>query len=112
MFPWPDSQTRLRIDTFMRAALHDPERGYYARRIREVGARGDFATSASLSGSLGRAIGHWANHSLRECRCRDLIELGPGNGELAAAVLASLPWPRRMRIRLHLVETSTPLRQR
>jgi SAM-dependent MidA family methyltransferase len=48
---------------------------------------------------------------LRESGCRDLIEMGPGQGTLAAAVLRQLPWSLRWRIRLHLVETSAPLRQ-
>ena len=96
----------------MEAALHDPERGYYARRIRNVGIRGDFSTTPTLSGTLGRAIGAWAADALADTGCRDLIELGPGSGELAHAVMSALPWHRRLRTRLHLVETSSPLRDR
>lgn len=110
MFPWSDPPEALRFDRFMAAALHDPQRGYYARRIRSVGHRGDFTTAASLSPALGRAVGAWAAEALRETRCRDLIELGPGTGVLSAAVLASLPFLRRRRTRLHLVERSEPLR--
>ncbi|MBK1825939.1 SAM-dependent methyltransferase [Haloferula rosea] len=102
----------MRFDRFMEAALHDPERGYYARRIRDVGIRGDFSTTPSLSGTLGRAIGAWAAKALRETGCRDLIELGPGSGALAHAVISALPWHRRLRTRVHLVETSSPLRER
>lgn len=109
MFPWPDSGEPLRFDRFMAAALHDPERGYYARRIRKVGARGDFSTTASISPVLARAIAAWAVKALRETQCRDLIELGPGNGTLAAGVLRNLPWWKRPR--LHLVESSAPLRE-
>lgn len=111
MFPWSDPPRPLRFDHFMAAALHDPDHGYYARRIREVGSRGDFSTTSTLSPALGRAIGHWASKALSSTGCRDLIELGPGSGELAQTVLASLPWHRRIRTRLHLVETSDPLRQ-
>lgn len=93
----------------MQAALHDPERGYYGRHIRTVGNRGDFATSASLSDLLGRSIAAWARHALCETRCRDLIEVGPGHGRLAQSVLAS--FPRFRRPRLHLVESSSPLRE-
>jgi SAM-dependent MidA family methyltransferase len=46
---------------------------------------------------------------MRESSCRDLIEIGPGNGALAAAVLKHLPWSLRWKTRLHLVETSEPL---
>jgi SAM-dependent MidA family methyltransferase len=41
-----------------------------------------------------------------------LIELGPGEGVLAAAVMKQLPWWPRMRTRLHLVERSAPLREK
>jgi len=95
----------------MDAALHDPEHGYYARRIRNVGARGDFSTTPTLSPALGQAVSQWVLGALRDSGSRDLIELGPGSGELAQAILESLPWHRRARLRLHLVETSEPLRK-
>ncbi len=93
----------------MRRALHDPQRGYYARRITGVGRRGDFTTAPMLSQAPARAIATWAARALRETRCRHLIEIGPGEGALAAAVLKHLPWHLRWRTRLHLVETSKPL---
>ncbi|MEP4931606.1 SAM-dependent methyltransferase [Haloferula sp.] len=96
----------------MAAALHDPRQGYYARRIRGVGQRGDFTTTPALSSALGKAIAAWADQALQAEGCRDLIELGPGEGSLAETVLKNLPWHRRLRIRLHLVETSEPLREK
>lgn len=99
----------LRFDHFMHRALHDPERGYYARRIPAIGGRGDFTTAPMLSTALARAIAVWATRALRESGCRDLIEIGPGQGTLAAAVWRHLPWSVRWRTRLHLVETSAPL---
>ena len=111
MFPWTDPSEPLRFDRFMAAALHDPDQGYYARRIRGVGQRGDFTTTAALSPALGKAVAAWADQALRDEKCRDLIELGPGEGSLAHAVLRHLPWHRRLRIRLHLVETSHTLRE-
>ena len=110
MFPWPDPATPMRLDRFMAAALHDPDRGYYARRIREVGRRGDFSTAATLSPALGRAVSRWATAALSATSCRNLIELGPGSGVLAAAVRSGLPRLRRWRTRIHLVEQSEPLR--
>lgn len=93
----------------MQRALHDPERGYYARRISGVGKRGDFTTAPMLSAAPAKAIAAWATRALRETGCRDLIEIGPGEGTLAAAVRKSLPWHLRRETRLHLVETSKPL---
>lgn len=97
---------------FMRRALHDPERGYYARRIAGIGARGDFTTAPMLSGLPARALARWAAHALRETGCRDLVEIGPGEGLLALAVWKALPRTLRWRTRLHLVESSDPLAAR
>ena len=97
------------FEEFMRRALHDPQHGYYARRISGVGRRGDFTTAPMLSATPARAIAAWAARALRATACRDLIEIGPGEGALAAAVMDHLPWRLRWRTRLHLVETSAPL---
>jgi SAM-dependent MidA family methyltransferase len=102
---------QIRFDEFMARALHDPAEGYYARRIASIGRRGDFTTAPMLSEATARAVAAWATRALRATACRDLIELGPGQGSLAAAVLKHLPWPLRWRVRLHLVETSAPLQQ-
>jgi len=111
--PWPwTSGEGLRFDVFMNLALHDPRRGYYARRIRGVGSSGDFTTAPMMSGLLAKGIAAWASRVLPESGCRNLIEIGPGEGLLAAAVLKALPWHRRWRTRLHLVETSLPLREK
>src|SRR6478609_2354584 len=102
-------ESLVTFEQFMARALHDPEHGYYARRIHAVGRRGDFTTAPMLSDAPARAIAAWAVRAMRETGCRDLIEIGPGEGTLAAAVLKHLPWHVRWQTRLHLVETSTPL---
>jgi SAM-dependent MidA family methyltransferase len=97
------------FEQFMAQALHDPQHGYYARRITGVGRRGDFTTAPMLSQAPAKSIAAWVARAFRETGCRDLIEIGPGEGTLAAAVLRHLPWHVRLRTRLHLVETSAPL---
>lgn len=109
-FYWPSSP--VPFDQFMAGALYDPETGYYTRRISGVGRRGDFTTAPMLSEIPARAIAAWVSGALRESGARDLIEIGPGEGTLAAAVLKFLPWTVRLRLRLHLVETSEPLAER
>ena len=100
------------FEQFMARALHDPEHGYYARRITAVGRRGDFTTAPMLSAAPARAIASWAVKAMKESKCRNLIEIGPGEGTLAAGVIQSLPWHLRWQTRLHLVETSAPLAER
>ena len=106
------SPSPIPFDQFMARALYGPETGYYARRISGVGRRGDFTTAPMLSEAPARAIAAWVSRALRETGTRDLIEIGPGEGTLAAAVLKFLPWSVRLRLRLHLVETSQPLAER
>ena len=50
----------LRVDTFMDAALYDPEGGYYVRAEAIGGQRRDFSTIPSLSPLLGQAVARWA----------------------------------------------------
>jgi len=97
------------FEKFMHRALYDQEQGYYARQISGVGRRGDFTTVPMLSDVLAKAIAAWAVRALMETGCRDLVEIGPGEGTLAAAVIKYLPWRIRWRTRLHLVETSAQL---
>jgi len=107
----------MSFEDFMAMALYDPEVGYYTTGISDVGGRGgDFATSASLSGGLGRAIAGWGRSEMRSLLAKGgpvhLIEVGGGNGALAAAVLKSLGWWQRRRVRYHLVEISPRLQEK
>ena len=101
----------LRFDQWMQRALYDPESGYYSRHIKTVGGRGDFTTAPMTSDHLAKTIAKWAAAALKETGTRDLIEIGPGCGTLAKAVWKHLPLGLRIKCRLHLVETSTPLEQ-
>jgi SAM-dependent MidA family methyltransferase len=105
----------LSFDEFMAAALYDPEHGYYTTGIGDVGGRGgDFATSATLSAGLARAIAGWIAEEITRLSWSGpvaVIEVGGGNGALAASVLKSLGWWRRRSIRYHLVEVSPVLRE-
>ena len=94
------------FERFMRDALYHPDFGYYAARIREVGRHGDFSTWPTLDRAPARAVAAW----LAAARFRHIIEVGAGNGRMAADVLRSLGWMRRLRTTYHIVEVSAPLR--
>lgn len=97
---------------FMARALFDPERGYYTRHIRTVGARGDFSTSATLSPSLGAAIAAWIkSESHIQPNVRHIVEIGAGDGSLMQAVRKSLGWWLRRKFTFNIVETSPVLRE-
>ncbi len=105
-----------RFEDWMRVALYDPELGYYGRNVRGLGARGDFATAATLHPVLGEAVAEWAAVRRKELFGGglvpwNLIEAGPGTGELARTALEALPFLARRSVTLRLVETSPVLRE-
>ena len=102
-----ESGGTLPFERFMREALYHPEFGYYTARIRDVGVRGDFSTFATLGNALAQFLARW----ILENKARDVIEVGPGNGQLAAQILGQLGWWRRRSIRYHLVDVVGPLRE-
>jgi SAM-dependent MidA family methyltransferase len=101
------------FERFMQEALYHPLYGYYSAQIKDVGASGDFSTSASLDPQLGKAIASWI-----KTRCKELggwripvIEIGAGNGGLASSVLHHLDWTLRWRVDYMIHETSPVLRK-
>ncbi|MBV9657149.1 MAG: SAM-dependent methyltransferase [Verrucomicrobia bacterium] len=109
----------LSVETFMREALYHPRWGYYAgaeRQTPRVGRTGDFSTAATLHPALGQAVAAWAWAHRREVMhpgsgVWHVIELGGGNGQLAAAFLEKFGWWRRRKLRYGIVEISPSLRQ-
>lgn len=96
---------------FMQRALHDPQKGYYSRRIATIGRGGDFSTAVTISAIPGAAIAGWlAGESRRFPRVRTIIEIGGGTGRLMNSVRSSLGWWRRRRFEFRMVETSPVLR--
>ncbi len=101
----------LTHEAFMRAALYDPEQGYYARRAA-LGVQGDFSTSATLSPAFAEAVSAWVRQAAERLKLPKpwpVIELGPGDGSLAAGLLDKCDAGE---IELHLVEIALPLREK
>jgi SAM-dependent MidA family methyltransferase len=105
----------LTVAAFMDLALYHPDLGYYARAAQRSGRAGDFFTSVDVGPLFGELlevqIAEMARLLLSRGRGRsfDLVEVGAGNGRLAADVLRAAE--RRhpdvyAAIRLQLVEAS------
>lgn len=101
------------FERFMREALYHPRLGYYSANICDVGARGDFSTSATLGDRLGRSMAAWITARSRELGWKSItvIEIGAGNGVLARCILRHLGWWRRLHTDYMIVETSPRLRE-
>lgn len=102
------------VADFMAEALGHPRLGYY-RRALPVGAEGDFTTAPEISQMFGELIGAWLAErwlAMGAPAPVRLVELGPGRGTLMAdALRATRGVPGfHTALRLHLVDTSVPLR--
>ena len=103
---------KVSFETFMQAALHDPEFGYYASTVRDLGPEGDFSTSATIHPVLSQAVAAWIEETAPRVFGRgvwNIIEVGGGTGAMAHSVLRALPWWRSWFTRYHLVEISPAL---
>lgn len=101
----------ISMETFMELALYDEAEGYYSASIHEIGARGDFSTSATLSPLLARRIvAHWEEACGRAGKKLPMIEIGGGNGNLAAAIGRELGFWGRLGARYYMVDRARSLR--
>jgi SAM-dependent MidA family methyltransferase len=106
----------LAVADYMAICLGDPEHGYYMAHD-PFGAAGDFVTAPEVSQMFGELVGLWAVDTWERFGRPtpfQLVELGPGRGTLMADVLraARLVPEFLAGARLHMVETSTRLRER
>jgi SAM-dependent MidA family methyltransferase len=80
-------------DRYMDTALYADGVGFYARPYSPLGADGDFYTAAHVHPLFAATIGEWVAEVHRTSprdRPFHLVELGPGDGRLAAGVVAAL----------------------
>jgi len=99
---------RVRFDRWMGAALFHPEFGYYTAGIGGFGPRGDFSTWPGMGGTLAGVVASWLRRHRPAWGPWHAVEVGGGDGALAAGVARRFGWWRRPR--LHLVEVSPKLK--
>ncbi|MGB0561718.1 MAG: class I SAM-dependent methyltransferase [Spirulinaceae cyanobacterium] len=78
---------------YMDWVLYHPEQGYYSQHQAAIGAQGDFFTSVSLGPDFGellavQVVQLW--QILEQPEPFDLLEMGAGDGQLAADILQCL----------------------
>jgi SAM-dependent MidA family methyltransferase len=100
---------------YMDAALYHPEHGYYASRSARTGRAGHFMTSPEIDASFGEL---WAGAFARVWdACErphlfDVVEIGPGEGAFAHAVLRAATGGFAAALRYVLVEPRPAARTR
>lgn len=104
---------------FMDWALFHPQHGYYGAGQVRIGPGGDFATSPSLGSDFAELLAGQLIELLRALPRNgerlSLVEVGPGDGDLAADLLTTLAQQAPdllAQLELVLVECSPALRMR
>ena len=87
------SKGRISFAEYMEMALYHPQHGYYAANSDKIGAHGDFVTSPHLAVDFGELLAQqfaemW--QILGQPQPFTLVEVGAGQGLLAADVLRGL----------------------
>lgn len=81
------------FDRFMELALYDERTGRYGREPGPLGAEGDFYTAPQVHPLFGRALAERVRTVRRALGRRTpfrVVEVGPGDGSLAASLLEAL----------------------
>ena len=103
---------QLSWEEFMELALYDEQEGYYSRHVQDIGFRGDFSTTATMSDLLARRlVAHWRQACDALGQRLPMIEIGGGNGNLASGIARSLGFWGKLRVRYYMVDRSPALRQ-
>lgn len=95
---------------FMELALYAPGLGYYSNGARKFGAAGDFVTAPELGSLFAACIARQLQAWLPTLP--DVLEIGPGSGQLSFDLLTLLADSGLLPRRWYLLERSADLRQR
>lgn len=85
------SEKHIDFSDFMAAALYDDEYGYYTTQNAILGEAGDFITAPTLGNLFAGCLSHLYEEVVDTCEGRDILELGPGTGQLGVDLLHWLP---------------------
>ncbi len=74
---------------YMELCLYHPRLGYYQRQEPTTGPAGDFYTAPHVHALFGRTVGAWIQRMASDADLEEVtvLELGPGNGQLARDIL-------------------------
>ncbi len=100
---------------FMQLALYHPTLGYYARPEPRTGWRGDFVTSPELDPAFGRLWVAGFEQIWSACGAPgrfQVVEIGPGEGGFAEAVLGAAAGEFGQALAYRLVERNPELQER
>lgn len=100
------------FDAWMESVLYEPGLGYYSAGQEKFGEAGDYVTAPGISPLFAWTLAGECADALHACGGDTILELGPGDGTLAAELLAELERRDRLPHRYCLLERSGSLRAR
>ena len=107
-----DEHGPMPFDAWMESVLYEPGLGYYSAGQEKFGAAGDFITAPLVSPLFAWTLAGQCAEALAASQGDVILELGPGDGALAADLLAELESQGRLPREYWLLERSGSLRQR
>jgi SAM-dependent MidA family methyltransferase len=99
------------FDAYMRLALYAPGLGYYSAGAAKFGGEGDFVTAPEISPLFSRCLARQVADVLAHTG-GDILELGAGQGTMAADLLAELAALDALPGRYYILEVSADLAER
>lgn len=102
-------QAPLTFSEWMSGALYAPNLGYYHNTKIKFGPQGDFTTAPNLSPLFGQCIAEQCQAILSQLPVANILEVGPGNGVLAATIMETLAALGQSVSTYYLLETSPAL---
>ena len=102
----------IRFAHYQELALYAPGLGYYSAGAERFGSAGDFVTAPEISSLFSRCLARACADVLQDLDRGVVLELGPGNGRMAADMLLELQRLDCLPERYLLLEVSADLRRR
>jgi SAM-dependent MidA family methyltransferase len=102
----------LSFERYMDLVLYAPGLGYYSAGARKLGPDGDFTTAPEVSALFGACVARQCAEVLERLGDASILEIGAGNGTLAAELLEQLERADRLPARYRILEISADLRMR
>ena len=96
---------------FMQLALYEPQLGYYVAGKAKIGSKGDFITAPEISSIFSYCLAQQMATIMSTLTKPDLLELGAGQGRMAADILLYLAQIQQLPEHYYILEVSPDLRQ-
>ncbi len=106
------SEGPITFKRYMQEALYAPSLGYYRSGLPKFGKDGDFITAPEVSPLFSRSLANQCSQVINELNGGDILEIGAGQGTMAADILLELDAKNSLPDNYYILELSSELKQR